>query len=175
MGQQRALSCPGKVPPCPEPGLSPVWAAGKGDSVPLPHSGDSSPAELGIPTPGGCGAAGESPEESTELLQGWSPSGAGLGELGVLSCRGEGSRESCEPLAGPKGAPRKFSAGPVAKGQGVMGFTKIRGFLPRGWRDPAPQWKEEFSILCSFRGQGIGREGPPEEQANEVRDAQWTC
>ena len=41
------------------------------------------------------------------MPQGLEPlcSGARLGELGVLTWRGEGSRESSEPLAGPKGAP----------------------------------------------------------------------
>uniref|UniRef100_A0A8U7NAZ6 Uncharacterized protein n=1 Tax=Corvus moneduloides TaxID=1196302 RepID=A0A8U7NAZ6_CORMO len=43
-----------------------------------------------------------SPKEATEGLRGLEPrcSGARLGELGVLTWRGEGSRQSSEPLAG---------------------------------------------------------------------------
>ncbi|KAF4800553.1 solute carrier family 16 member 4 [Turdus rufiventris] len=69
------------------------------DSAPMPHSGETPPAELPQPwgtTPGGFGAAGASPEELMELLQGLEPlcSGARLGELGVFTWRREGSRES---------------------------------------------------------------------------------
>ena len=41
------------------------------------------------------------------MLQGLEPlcSRARLGELGVLTWRREGSRESSEPLPGPKGTP----------------------------------------------------------------------
>ncbi|KAF4801683.1 hypothetical protein TURU_032682 [Turdus rufiventris] len=47
----------------------------------------------------------KSPEEAMELVQGLEPicSGARLGELGMLTWRREGSRESSEPLTGPKG------------------------------------------------------------------------
>ncbi|RMC17055.1 hypothetical protein DUI87_05628 [Hirundo rustica rustica] len=103
---------------------------GEGDSAPLPCSGETPPAELPPalgPTAGGCGAAGESPEESTEMLQELEPlcSGARLGELGVLTWRGEGSRETSEPLPGPKEAPGELERG---LGQGMEGQDTGNGF-----------------------------------------------
>ena len=85
-----------------------AWSCSPGNSAPLPCPAETPPAELPQPwgtASGGCGAAGESPEEAMELLQGWSPSGARLGELGMFTWRREGSKESSEPLPGPKGAP----------------------------------------------------------------------
>ncbi|RMC17063.1 hypothetical protein DUI87_05637 [Hirundo rustica rustica] len=84
------------------------------------------------PTAGGCGAAGESPEEATEMFQGLEPlcSGARLGELEVLTWRGEGSRESSEPLPEPKGAQGELERD---LGQGMEGQDTGNGFpLPEG-------------------------------------------
>uniref|UniRef100_A0A8C3RDP5 Activator 1 subunit 5 n=1 Tax=Cyanoderma ruficeps TaxID=181631 RepID=A0A8C3RDP5_9PASS len=85
-----------------------------------------------VPTQEGPGAAGESPEKVTELLPGLEPlcSAARLGELGVLTWRTEGSRDTSEPLPGPKGAPGELERD---WGQGLEGQDTGNGFpLPEG-------------------------------------------
>ena len=65
-----------------------------------------------------------------------------LGELGVLTWRREGSKESSELLTGPKGAPGELERDwgqdtgnrewlPTARGQGWMGYWE--GIVP--WED----------------------------------------
>ncbi|RMC18847.1 hypothetical protein DUI87_04743 [Hirundo rustica rustica] len=92
------------------------------ESVAGPTDGETT---YGIPSVRGCGTAGESPEEAMELLEGWSPSGARLGELGIFPWRREGSRESSEPLARPEGAPRELERD---WGQGMEGQDTGNGF-----------------------------------------------
>ena len=102
-----------------------------GDSSPLlcPHETPLAelPPALGSPTLQGCGAAGTSPEEAKEMLWGLEPlcSGARLGELGVITWRGEGSRETSELLPVPKGAPGELERD---WGQMMEGHNTGNGF-----------------------------------------------
>ncbi|RMB95469.1 hypothetical protein DUI87_28092 [Hirundo rustica rustica] len=62
--------------------------------------------------------------------EGWSPSGARLGELGLLTWRGEGSRVISEPLPVPEGAPGELERDWE---QGMEGQDTGNGFpLPEG-------------------------------------------
>lgn len=69
--------------------------------------------------------------EIYQIIRGWNiSSGARLGEQGVFSQRGEGSRVTLEPLAVTTGVPRE-------------------GFWTRAWND-----KTTGSSFTSERGQG---------------------
>ena len=68
------------------------------------------------------------------MLQGLEPlcSGARLGELGVLTWRRKGSRETSEPLPGPEGVPGELERD---LGQGMEGQDTGDGFPLRQGRD----------------------------------------
>ncbi|TRZ09576.1 hypothetical protein HGM15179_017530 [Zosterops borbonicus] len=109
----------------------------------------------------GCGAAGASPEQAMEMFQ-------GLGELGMFPWRGEGSRESSEPLAGPEGAPGELERD---WRQGMEGQDTGNSFaLPEG-RDGWDFGKELFPLRVVRSWDGIPREAVAAPASLEVSKA----